>query len=122
MNLLITDSCSYIVLLLSTSFKKNNTIILLDNFFNCKEIVIKKIKLIFKSKIIIIKSNVNNVILFLKSISDNTQYSDKYFKNNPNYAAKVDNEKKSRKIYFFNSVNTIYQKFRIFFVYCNKNN
>ena len=52
MNILITGGCGYIGSHLSTFFKKNDTVILLDNFSNSKNKVIKNIKSISKSKII----------------------------------------------------------------------
>ena len=99
MNILITGGCGYIGSHLSTFFKKNDTVILLDNFSNSKNKVIKNIKSISKSKIIIINGNANDVILLekiikkyniknvvhlaaLKSISDSIKYPEMYFENN----------------------------------------
>ena len=44
MNILITGGCGYIGSHLSTFFKKNDTVVLLDNFSNSKNKVIKNIK------------------------------------------------------------------------------
>jgi UDP-glucose 4-epimerase len=99
MNILIIGGCGYIGSHLSTFFKKDDTVVLLDNFSNSKNKVIKNIKSISKSKIIIINGNANDVVLLekiikkyniknvvhlaaLKSISDSIKYPEMYFENN----------------------------------------
>jgi UDP-glucose 4-epimerase len=99
MNILITGGCGYIGSHLSTFFKKNDTVILLDNFSNSKNKVKKNITSISKSKIIIVNGNVNDVVLLekiikeyniknivhlaaLKSIGDSIKYPEMYFENN----------------------------------------
>jgi UDP-glucose 4-epimerase len=135
MNILITGGCGYIGSHLSTFFKKNDTIILLDNFSNSKNKVIRNVTLISKSKIIIINSNVNDVVLLvkiikkyniknivhlaaLKSISDSVKHPDMYFENNFVSTVNVISAMKKTKCknLVFSSTAAIYQGSRSFFL------